>query len=379
MTANLALELQKQLSVARNEIKNLRKQIHSLSYIHQTDLKIIKNLLTDFKCNGCKEQQRDSSSATRSIESEPSDKDQNSITFKPIGVIRTDFPEKRAVPRQPSVCSKLSGYIELNKDVFNNQHSLERLCEFSHLWIIYHFHKNDSHTKAKVAPPRLAGERVGIFSTRSPHRPCPIGMSLVEIDKIVNSQIHFLGTDMCDGTPVLDLKPYIPRYDSPIRNRLTENHSVSTEDENQGFDAREEPDGEETISRDVQPQLLQLSPSPSTVPAATSETVKVPNWILADTTMEVVFNDRATQQINELNISNEFQINRENVVEVLKNDPRSVYLKTRYGSQIFTFQLLGEVTVTCKFNDDSGVVTVLQIRKSENLSSETSQNDANAN
>lgn len=67
-----------------------------------------------------------------------------------------------------------------------------------------------------------------------------------------------------------------------------------------------------------------------------------------------------------------------NIVDILKNDPRSVYLKTRYGSQIFTFQL-GEVTVTCKFNDANGAVTVVQIRKTENLSSETTQNDANAN
>lgn len=67
-----------------------------------------------------------------------------------------------------------------------------------------------------------------------------------------------------------------------------------------------------------------------------------------------------------------------NIIDVLKNDPRSVYLKTRYGSQIFTFQL-GEVTVTCKFNDADGIVTVVQIRKSENLSNEpTPNNDTNA-
>lgn len=64
-------------------------------------------------------------------------------------------------------------------------------------------------------------------------------------------------------------------------------------------------------------------------------------------------------------------------MEILRNDPRSVYLKTRYGSQIFTFQL-GEVTVTCKFNDSNGIVTVVQIRKSENLSTR-STNDSNAN
>lgn len=194
--------------------------------MHQTDLKIIRNLLTDFKCVGCKEQQKEVLPSSSSVgDAEPiSDRDRNAVTFKPIGVVRSDFPEKRAVPRQPSVCSKLAGYIELSKDVFNNpEHSLERLSEFSHLWIIYHFHKNDSHAKAKVAPPRLGGERVGIFSTRSPHRPCPIGLSLVEIDRIEACRIYFHGTDMVDGTPVLDLKPYIPRYDSPVRNQLTGN------------------------------------------------------------------------------------------------------------------------------------------------------------
>lgn len=124
----------------------------------------------------------------------------------------------------------------------------------------------------------------------------------------------------------------------------------------------------------------------------------MPNWILADTTLEVVFNERATQQINEFQInrvsvsvsislgidntinSNKIDLFRfqDNIVDVLKNDPRSVYLKTRYGSQIFTFQL-GEVTVTCKFNDATGSVTVVQIRKSENLPSEATKNDANTN
>lgn len=83
------------------------------------------------------------------------------------------------------------------------------------MWIIFHFHKNDLFTKAKVSPPRLKGQRVGVFSTRSPHRPCPIGLSLVEIQKVEGSCIYFLGTDMVDGTPVLDIKPYIPVYDSP--------------------------------------------------------------------------------------------------------------------------------------------------------------------
>lgn len=199
--------------------------MRSLAHVHQTDLKNIKDLLKDFKCPSCKIQTNENPCVTcehsksngvttiRDIPTKP-------IDFNPIGEIRTEFPEKRAVPRQPTVCSKLLGCIELSKDVFTNpEHSLDGLGDFSHLWIIYHFHKNDAHAKAKVAPPRLCGERVGIFSTRSPHRPCPIGLSLVKIDRIEGKNIFFYGTDMVDGTPVLDIKPYIPRYDNPIQSR----------------------------------------------------------------------------------------------------------------------------------------------------------------
>lgn len=78
---------------------------------------------------------------------------------------------------------------------------------------------------------------------------------------------------------------------------------MSTEDESQGFDAREEPDGEETISRSAQPQISQLNQSSSTALTVNPQTVKVPNWILADVVLEVVFNERATQQINEFGIN----------------------------------------------------------------------------
>lgn len=85
--------------------------------------------------------------------------------------------------------------------------------------ILFHFHKNDTtHTRAKVAPPRLNGLRTGVFATRSPHRPCPIGLSLVKIDRIMENTIYFSGVDMVDQTPVLDIKPYIPQYDSPSMN-----------------------------------------------------------------------------------------------------------------------------------------------------------------
>lgn len=72
-----------------------------------------------------------------------------------------------------------------------------------------------THVRAKVSPPRLNGIKTGVFATRSPHRPCPIGLSLVKIERIVENTIYFSGVDMVDQTPVLDIKPYIPQYDSP--------------------------------------------------------------------------------------------------------------------------------------------------------------------
>lgn len=110
-----------------------------------------------------------------------------------IGTIRTNFPEKRCTPRQPGICANATAKITLDSTIFTNpEHALQGLEEFSHMWILFHFHRNDStHIKAKVAPPRLNGVRTGVFATRSPHRPSPIGLSLVKIDKIVQNIIYF--------------------------------------------------------------------------------------------------------------------------------------------------------------------------------------------
>lgn len=81
----------------------------------------------------------------------------------------------------------------MHSKIFTNpEHALQGLEDFSHLWILFHFHRNDStHLKAKVSPPRLNGVRTGVFATRSPHRPCPIGLSLVKIDRIEQNAIYF--------------------------------------------------------------------------------------------------------------------------------------------------------------------------------------------
>lgn len=262
------------------------------------------------------------------------------MKFKPIGVIKTVFTEKRGVPRQANIADTILSRIELCKGLFSNpEQSLETLDEFSHFWIIYHFHKNESHSKPKISPPRLDGKKVGVLATRSPHRPNPIGMSLVRLDRIDGSTIYFYGSDMVDETPVIDIKPYIPGYDRPqkpteLAVTLPKNISKS----------REEPEGEEEPN-DISGQAAQPE-----------DDVKVPDWVSNRNLLTVVFSDNAVNQLQELNV------NQKSIQEILENDPRSVYVREKYLSQIYNFQVSGN-NVICKFDDKQGTVNVLQIRK----------------
>ncbi|XP_069138061.1 tRNA (adenine(37)-N6)-methyltransferase-like [Argopecten irradians] len=137
--------------------------------------------------------------------------------MKPIGVVNSLFTYKNGTPRQPSVCDMARGSITISKEIFNTpEHSLDGIQQYSHIWIIFEFHKNNNqYTKAKVKPPRLDGRRVGLFSTRSPYRPNPIGLTLAKLERVEGAKLHISGIDILDGSPVLDIKPYIPSYDSP--------------------------------------------------------------------------------------------------------------------------------------------------------------------
>jgi tRNA-Thr(GGU) m(6)t(6)A37 methyltransferase TsaA len=142
--------------------------------------------------------------------------------MKPIGIIRTCFPSKFGIPRQPGLVPSAHGVIEM--DPHNEiTSSLRGLEQFSHLWLIFLFHQTKSKKwKPSVRPPRLGGaERIGVLASRSPHRPNPIGMSAVELISVElpssakqGARITVAGVDLMDGTPILDIKPYLPYSDS---------------------------------------------------------------------------------------------------------------------------------------------------------------------
>ncbi len=139
-------------------------------------------------------------------------------TFQSIGLVESPYKEKFGTPRQPGLVAESRGAIVLREDL--NPDAFEGLAEFSHVWVIFVFHENQSvregrpTVKTKVHPPRLEGKAVGVFATRSPHRPNPIGLSLVRIEKIEGRRLSIFGLDLIDGTPVLDLKPYLPTIEA---------------------------------------------------------------------------------------------------------------------------------------------------------------------
>lgn len=131
-----------------------------------------------------------------------------------IAEIQSCYPDKFGTPRQPGLVSESTAIIRFFGHV-QPEEALQGLEGFSHLWVLFHFHKNNSaRYHAKVHPPRMGGQQTGVFSTRSPHRPNPIGLSLVEILKIEGSEIHIRGIDLIQGTPVFDVKPYLPEIES---------------------------------------------------------------------------------------------------------------------------------------------------------------------
>jgi tRNA-Thr(GGU) m(6)t(6)A37 methyltransferase TsaA len=134
-----------------------------------------------------------------------------SLTLEPIGVVRTPFTDKRSAPRQPAAARGVAGRIELYPHA-QYEHALSDLQTWSHIWVIFWFHRNAGF-RAKVLPPRSRHKR-GVFATRSPHRPNPLGLSVLRLERIEGRVLHVLDVDMLDGTPVLDLKPYVPYTDA---------------------------------------------------------------------------------------------------------------------------------------------------------------------
>ncbi|MGZ3745157.1 MAG: tRNA (N6-threonylcarbamoyladenosine(37)-N6)-methyltransferase TrmO [Pseudobdellovibrionaceae bacterium] len=134
------------------------------------------------------------------------------MSFTPIGVYHSEAKAPYEAARQPLERIKTPGQIELYPGQ-NFEQALENLEGVERIWLIYVFHHN-RNWKPKVLPPRGSSTKVGVFATRAPYRPNPIGMSCVKLLKVSGLRLHVEGADLLDNTPILDIKPYLPYADS---------------------------------------------------------------------------------------------------------------------------------------------------------------------
>jgi len=132
------------------------------------------------------------------------------ISYRPIGVIHSPFTDIKGMPIQPTGASGIQGTVEVFPEFAEG---LEDLEGFSHIILLYHFHRVQG-TKLVVTP-FMDSQPHGVFATRAPKRPNPIGLSIVRLLGIEQNILHIENVDILDGTPLLDIKPYVPEFDQP--------------------------------------------------------------------------------------------------------------------------------------------------------------------
>nr|CAB3227255.1 nef-associated protein 1-like [Phallusia mammillata] len=271
---------------------------------------------------------------------------ENNLQFQPIGYVKSCFKNKNGTPRQPSISSATKGDLSILKTVFNNpEHSLCGISQFSHVWIIFCFHLNESSgLKAKVKPPRLDGTKVGVFATRSPHRPNAVGLTLAKLENVDNDTIFLSGLDIVSGTPVLDIKPYIPEYDTP---RL-------------GLSVIDKPKSSD------QP-LSELAEAETT-------NINVSDWLVeaSKDQINVLFTERAMQNIKKYQVkedtSCQWKLDHicaddmvQVITDILKADPRSTYRRQKCGDRLYYFTV-DSAHITAWFDDTTVPNTVEVLR-----------------
>jgi len=154
----------------------------------------------------------------------------DSVSFQPIGFVKSCWPRKNGCPRQGILSPHSCASIRLQPprvhgSTVSASDALDGIGAFSHVWLIFVFHANQEsresgadavgsgHVRAKVHPPRMGGKSIGLYATRSPHRFVPIGLTAAALERVEGDTLFLSGVDLIDGTPILDIKPYVSAYD----------------------------------------------------------------------------------------------------------------------------------------------------------------------
>jgi len=260
------------------------------------------------------------------------------LGIRPVGHVETCFPRRNGCPRQGSVCPESRARLDLMFGS-NAHHATAGLEDFSHVWLLFLFDANGTNytPRPSVCPPRLNGKSKGVFATRSPHRPCPIGLSLVRLDAVQGRSLLLSGVDLVDGTPILDVKPYIPCYDVPYANG---------------------PDGTHDGGADLSERL-----------GAEGKELRYPEWCVppARAIICVEISPEAEQQLRRyeaegvaLRALPDWAAVRTALTQVLQADPRSVYRKESCAGQRYPFYL-DCLDISASFDDKANTASVIDV------------------
>jgi len=228
----------------------------------------------------------------------------NTTMLDAIGVIESPFKQKFAIPRQPRLAPAAKSIIKLHDD-YCHPDMVRDIEQYSHLWLIFGFHQNTAQGwKPLVRPPRLGGnKKTGVLSTRSTFRPNGLGMSAVKLERVImknnRASIEVSGADLLDGTPIYDIKPYIPYSD---------------------------------IIDEAQAGIAQEAPSAP---------------------MRVLFSDQCLEQLQILDPPSDFKLL---VEQVLAQDPRPAYKQNTEDTKEYTVQLY-QFDITWRVIDNQTLVT----------------------
>jgi len=139
----------------------------------------------------------------------------NEVRYKPIGIVHSPFRKPQNVPIQSVASKGIKGSVELAREYVEGLKDIEG---FSHIILIYHFHLSKDYSL--IVKPYLDKNPHGVFSTRAPSRPNPIGTSIVRLTKVKDNILYIQDVDIVDGTPLLDIKPYVPKFDQRKKARI---------------------------------------------------------------------------------------------------------------------------------------------------------------
>lgn len=188
------------------------------------------------------------------------------LTIKPVAYIKNGYKEKFGVPRQSGLAPSVYSEIVFCPE-FKDENLLRDIEQYSHLWLIWGFSKNNGEWSPTVRPPRLGGnKRVGVFATRSPFRPNGLGLSCVKLESVKNTPngktLFVTGADIVDGTPIYDIKPYLPYTDSicDACGGFSDEHKDDFSEVEFSKDITEKTDGD--FLRELT-EILSLDPRPS--------------------------------------------------------------------------------------------------------------------